>query len=167
MVLAQGGHGGAYQRLLAELAEWLHHYFERRLPYGEVDDAVQETLLAVHRRRHTYDPKYPLGVWLAAIAKNKWVDQLRAMSRRPTEELDADVAVGDHEMAVVSASILAGLLGNIKPEQARVITLVKIEGYSLAEASLQTGQSLSSVKMNIHRGLARLKTLVENDDDVE
>ena len=66
MATGQDGHGGAYHRLLGELASWLNRYFARRLPPGDVDDAVQETLLAVHRRRHTYDPRQPFGPWLAS-----------------------------------------------------------------------------------------------------
>lgn len=167
MVAAQQGHGGAYQRLLTEIVDWLRHYFQRRLPHGDVDDAVQETVLAVHRRRHTYDPRYPLGVWLAAIAKRKWIDQLRLLGRRPTEELPDGLAVGDHEATVTSASVLARLLGELRPAQAQAIMLVKVEGYSIEEASRETGQSLSAVKMNIHRGLARLTTFVEKSHDVE
>src|ERR1700712_2501170 len=75
MVAAQDGHGGAYRRLLGEISIWLTRYFQRRLPLGDIDDAIQETLLAIHRRRHTYDPQYALGPWLAAIAKREWVAQ--------------------------------------------------------------------------------------------
>lgn len=167
MEAAQNGHGGAYRRLLGETSEWLTRYFERRLPPGDVDDAVQETLLAIHRRRHTYDPQYPFGPWLAAIAKNKWVDQLRSLARRPADELLEDVPVGDHEAAVISSSVLASLLEALRPAQAQAILLVKVQGYSVDEASLQTGLSPSAVKMNIHRGLARLTALIEKTPDVE
>jgi RNA polymerase sigma factor (sigma-70 family) len=167
MAAAQEGHGGAYRRLLAEMSAWLTRYFARRLPAGEVDDAVQETLMAVHRRRHTYDPRYPFGPWLAAIAKNKWVDQLRSLARRPDGELSEDVAVGDHETAVVSSSVLASLLGALRPAQAQAILLVKVQGYSVDEASSRIGLSPSAVKMNIHRGLARLTDLIEKTPDVE
>jgi RNA polymerase sigma factor (sigma-70 family) len=167
MVAAQKGHGGAYRRLLVEMSEWLTRYFQRRLPPGEVDDAIQETLLAVHRRRHTYDSQYPLGPWLAAIAKNKWVDQLRSLARRPLEELPDDMAVGDHEASVVSSSVLASLLDELRPAQAQAILLVKLQGYSIEDASGQTGLSPSAVKMNIHRGLARLTAIIEKTHDVE
>lgn len=167
MAAAQDGHGGAYRRLLAEISAWLTRYFTRRLPAGEVDDAVQETLMAVHRRRHTYDPRYPFGPWLAAIAKNKWVDQLRSLARRPEDELPEDVAVGDHEATVVSSSVLATLLGALRPAQAQAILLVKVQGYSVEEASSRIGLSPSAVKMNIHRGLARLTALIEKTPDVE
>jgi len=167
MVAAQNGHGGAYRRLLGETSEWLTRYFQRRLPPGDVDDAVQETLLAIHRRRHTYDPQYPLGPWLAAIAKNKWVDQLRSLARRPVDELPDDMAVGDHEASVVSSSVLASLLDELRPTQAQAILLVKVQGYSVEEASGQIGLSVSAVKMNIHRGLARLTAIIEKTSDVE
>jgi RNA polymerase sigma-70 factor (ECF subfamily) len=167
MVAAQNGHGGAYRRLLGEMSEWLTRYFQRRLPPGDVDDAVQETLLAIHRRRHTYDPQYPLGPWLAAIAKNKWVDQLRSLARRSMDELPDEISVGDHEAAVVSSSVLASLLDELRPAQAQAILLVKVQGYSVEEASGQIGLSVSAVKMNIHRGLARLTAIIEKTPDVE
>jgi RNA polymerase sigma factor (sigma-70 family) len=167
MAAAQNGHGAAYRRLLSEISQWLTRYFQRRLPPGEVDDAVQETLLAVHRRRHTYDPEYPLGPWLAAIAKRKWIDQLRTLGRRPTEALSDDLSAGDHETSVISASVLAGLLEQLRPAQAQVIMLVKVQGYTIEDASRETGLSLSAVKMNIHRGLARLTAFIEKTHDVE
>jgi len=167
MVAAQDGHGGAYRRLLGEISVWLTRYFQRRLPPVDVDDAVQETLLAVHRRRHTYDPQYPLGAWLAAIAKRKWIDQLRSLGRRPTEELPVDLSIGDHEASVVSGSVLASLLQELRPAQAQAILLVKVQGYSIEDASRETGLSASAIKMNIHRGLARLTAFVEKTPDVE
>lgn len=167
MTAAQNGHGGAYRRLLTEISEWLRRYFQRRLPPGDIDDAVQETLLAVHRRRHTFDPQYPLAAWLAAIAKRKWIDQLRETGRRPTEELPGNLAVGDHEAAVTSASVLARLLQQLRPVQAQVIMLVKVQGYSIADASRETGLSASAVKMNIHRGLAQLSSFIEKADDLD
>lgn len=167
MAAAQDGNGGAYHRLLGELRLWLMRYYERRLPPAMVEDAVQDTLVAIHRKRHTYDPARPFHPWLAAVARYKWIDRLRALARHPTELLAEDVPVGDHESAVMSATVLTQLLETLKPAQARVIRLVKIDGYSIADASLQTGQSQSLVKVNIHRGLARLAALVEErgDDD--
>jgi RNA polymerase sigma factor (sigma-70 family) len=167
MVAAQAGHGGAYRRLLTEMSRWLERYFRRRLPPGDVDDAVQETLLAVHRRRHTYDPAYPLVAWLAVIARRKWIDQLRSLERRPGDALPEGLAVDDHGAAVASASVLASLLDELRPAQARVITLVKLQGYSIDEAARETGLSPSAVKMNIHRGLARLTAFMEKTSDVE
>ena len=139
MVAAKNGQGGAYRRLLGEISDWLTRYFQRRLPPGDVDDAVQEILLAVHRRGHTYDPQYPLGPWLGAIAKNKWVDQLRSLARRPMDELSDEIAVGGHEASVISSSVLVSLLNELRPTQAQAILVVKVQGYSVEDASGQIG----------------------------
>jgi RNA polymerase sigma-70 factor (ECF subfamily) len=165
MAAAQEGNGGAYRRLLSEIADWLHRYFSRRLPASEVDDAVQETLLAVHRRRHTFDPAHPFAPWLAAIARRKWIDQLRALARRPNAELPDDIAVDDHESAVTSMSVLTTLLRELRPAQSQAVDLVKLRGFSIEEASRETGQSASAVKVNIHRGLARLTALIGKNHD--
>jgi RNA polymerase sigma-70 factor (ECF subfamily) len=167
MLAAQAGNEAAYRRLLGELTVWLRRYFVRRLPAADVDDAVQDTLLAVHRKRHTYDPDFPLSPWVGAIAKRKWVDQLRTLERQPTELLTDDMATPSHEAAVMSASILLALMNELKPAQFRVIELVKLQGYSLQDASRMTGQSLAAVKVNIHRGTARLKSLIMKNDHVE
>ena len=167
MAAAQAGNGGAYRRLLAELRVWLSRYYASRLPLAQVDDAVQEALIAIHEKRHIYDPTRPFRPWLAAIARYKWVDRLRSMARQRTEELPADTAVGDHESAVTSAALLGQLMSTLKPAQAEAIRLVKIEGYSVEEASKRTGQSGSLIKVNIHRGLARLAALIQRQSDGE
>ncbi|HEX4739733.1 MAG TPA: sigma-70 family RNA polymerase sigma factor [Caulobacteraceae bacterium] len=156
MIAAQEGNGGAYRRLLEEVGAWLRRYYRRRLPPSMIDDAAQDALLAIHQKRHTYDPARPFEPWLAAVARYKWIDRLRALKRTPSEVLSINIAVDDHETAVVSATVLDALLGGLKPAQSEVIRLVKIQGYSIEEAAEHTGQSISLVKVNIHRGLARL-----------
>ena len=165
MAAAQAGDGAGYHRLLTEIGGWLRQYFARRLPPGMVDEAVQDTLLAIHLKRHTYDPLRPFGPWLAAIARYKWIDRLRAMKADPAESLSEDIAVGDHGDAVSSAHSLERLLGEIKPAQSQVIRLVRLQGLSIEEASARTGQSVSLVKVNIHRGLGRLAALVRSAPD--
>lgn len=171
MAAAQHGDKAAYRLLLDELRSWLARYFRRRLPDAHIDDAVQETLLAIHNKRHTYDPVRPFLPWLAAIARYKWIDRLRVMRAHHAETLDDDLPeylqAGDHGEAVLSAAVLSELLGTLKPGQADVIRLVKLGGHSIDEAALLTGQSPALVKVNIHRGLRRLALLVEGyDDDV-
>jgi RNA polymerase sigma factor (sigma-70 family) len=165
MVAAQTGDGDAYRRLLTEVTVWLHRYYLKRLPSAMVDDAVQEVLLAMHEKRHTYDPSFAFGPWLAAIARYKWIDRLRAMKSAPTEALSDELAVLDHGNAVQDARSLEMLLATLKPAQAEVIRLVKLQGLSLEEAAARTGQTVSLVKVNIHRGLGRLTALVQDQAD--
>lgn len=163
MAAAQAGDAFAYRRLLGALRPWLLRYYARRLPPGVVEDAVQDAMIAVHDKRHTYDATRPFGPWLAAIARYKWIDRLRAMKRGATVALPDDLAVGDHESAVTSASVLKSLLGELKPAQSEAIRLVKLEGLSIEEASALTGQSSSLIKVNIHRGLARLTRSLQRE----
>ncbi len=164
MRAAQAGNGGAYRRLLAEVRPWLLRYYARRLPPGSVDDAVQEAMIALHTKRHTYDPDRAFGPWLAAIARYKWIDRLRAMKRSAADELPDDLSVGDHEAAVTSATVLTALLGELKPAQAEAIRLVKLTGLSIEETAARTGQSPSLVKVNIYRGIARLAKRLAAED---
>jgi DNA-directed RNA polymerase specialized sigma24 family protein len=94
--------------------------------------------------------------WLAAIARYKWIDAIRSLQSNATVPLDDELAVPSDESTVTSAWSLERLLGTLKPAQAEVIRLVKLEGRSVEEASRATGQSISLVKINIHRGLRRL-----------
>ncbi|MCB8882759.1 sigma-70 family RNA polymerase sigma factor [Acidisoma cellulosilytica] len=165
MAAALAGDGNAYRKLLAELVPWLRRYYRRRLPLSMTEDAVQDVLLAIHEKRHTYDPARPFAPWLAAIARYKWIDRMRAPSWDNTEPLDDNLGVPDHENAVIAEKTFDRLLGILKPAQAQVIRLVKIEGYSLAEAAKATGQSVTLVKVNIHRGLKRLTAAAQDGSD--
>ena len=167
MAAAQAGNAAVYHRLLVEIRAWLARYYMRRLPPAMVDDAVQDTLFAIHQKRHTFDPARPFEPWLAAIARHKWIDRLRALKSARTEALDEEIAVADHGEAVTSAWSLERLLMELKPAQSDVIRLVKLQGYSIEEAAAQTGQSVSLVKVNIHRGLGRLTALVKRQADGE
>ena len=93
MAAAQNGQGGPYRRLLGEIRLWLLRYFARRLPPGQVEDAVQDTLIAIHEKRHTYDPARPFRPWLAAVARYKWIDRLRAMGREAGDELPDTIGI--------------------------------------------------------------------------
>ena len=165
MEAAQGGNGGSYNRLLNEIQPWLVRYYSRRLPLHMVDDAAQDTLMAIHQKRHTYEPGRPFRAWLAGIARYKWIDRLRAMGRQHTVSINDDIfepSVEGHESAVTSAILLEELLTKLKPAQISVIRLVKLQGFSIEDAAAKTGQSESLVKVNIHRGLAKLVAIVQS-----
>jgi RNA polymerase sigma factor (sigma-70 family) len=160
MAAAQRGESRAYEQLLRELDHWLRGYYaRRRLPPIAAEDARQEALLAVHANRHTYAPNRPFGPWVAAIARYKWVDHLRETARSAALSLDEDMASADHVEPALSSIAIAELLRRLKPAQATVIRLVKLEGITIEGASRATGQSVALVKVNIHRGLKKLTAL--------
>jgi RNA polymerase sigma factor (sigma-70 family) len=166
MAKAQVGDVKAYRALLEAIEPWLSRYFHRRVPPGNSDDLVQEAMIAIHRKRHTYDPSLRFGPWLAAVARYKWIDWLRVQTRRAEVDLPADVASEqNHGEAVLAAASVEQLLAKLKPAQSQVIRLVKVKGLSIEEASTASGQSQSLVKVNIHRGMQTLMKLLEDDDD--
>jgi RNA polymerase sigma factor (sigma-70 family) len=163
MAAAQGGRSRAYEQLLRELDVWLRHYYAQRLPRPAAEDAKQDALLAIHAKRHTYESSRPFGPWVAAIARHKWIDHLREASRFATLPLHDEMSIEDRGEAAISAVTVDDLLRRLKPAQARVIRLVKLQGASIEAASGATGQSASLVKVNIHRGLKKLAALAACD----
>ena len=162
MGASQKGDQSAYRVLLSEVQRWLERYFRRRVAPAQLDDLVQEVLMAVHKKRATWDPSRPFLPWLAAIARYRWVDHLRKVYRCAEDELgDWDAAEDSDEEAVMARTSLERLFVHLPEKQSEVIELVKIEGLSISEAAQKTGQSESLVKVNIHRGLKKLSAIVE------
>src|SRR5262249_44063071 len=140
MAAAQGGESQAYETLLRELDAWLRRYYARRLPAAAAEDARQDALLAIHSKRHAYSPAKPFGPWVAAIARYKWIDQVRDASRFAALSLHDDIPTEDRGEAAICAVVVDDLLRRLKPAQARVIRLVKLQGLSIEGASDATGQ---------------------------
>lgn len=159
MAAEKAGEGLVYEQLLRELDVWLRRYYARRLPPPAAEDARQEALMAIHANRHRYTPSRPFGAWVTAIARYKWIDRIRDASRFKAIALDERIIVEDHGDAAISAAAIDDLLGQLKPDQANVIRLVKLQGLSIERASRATGQSVALVKVNIHRGLKKLTAL--------
>lgn len=162
LVRGLGGEAAAYQAFLKELAAHLRAFLRKRLARmpDEVEDIVQESLLAVHNQRHTYDAGQPLTAWAHAIARYKLVDFLRRSGSLGlvTDSLD-DAAellqAADHEAAEARRDI--GKLLQTLPERQRLpIQYVKLEGLSVVETARLTGMSQSAVKVGVHRGLKAL-----------
>jgi RNA polymerase sigma-70 factor (ECF subfamily) len=163
MALSQKGDKRAYATLLDEAGTWLRGYFRRRLPPDHLEDVIQETLISLHRKLASYDPGRPFLPWLAAIARYRWVDHLRKLSRTSESAIDAEFAVGSGEDEISARLSLERLFTRLPDAQGSVIELVKVKGFSIAEASKASGQSESLVKVNIHRGLRKLAAMIERD----
>lgn len=164
---AQSGDEVAYRDCLLRIAARLRSFLRRRmrsLP-DDVEDLVQETLLALHTQRGTYDPTMPVSAWVLAIARHKLVDLWRRRGRHDAlhDPLD-DVAE-----SLLTADALEGsahrdldqLLQTLPQAQRVAIVLTKIQGLSVAEAAQRTGASESAIKVQVHRGLKRLTLLVK------
>ena len=160
------GEQSRYREFLYDLGGHLRSFFRKRLARlpDEVEDLVQETLLAVHNQRHTYDPAQPLTAWVHAIAHYKLVDMLRRSGARglvtaSLDDVDEIVAESDAD-AHEARRDLARLLERLPDRQRLPIVHVKIEGLSVAETARLTGMSESAVKVGVHRGLKALAAFI-------
>ncbi|WP_398492996.1 sigma-70 family RNA polymerase sigma factor [Variovorax sp.] len=156
------GDAKAYRDFLQRLSAHLRAFLGRRL-FGwpdDVEDLVQECLLAMHNQRHTYQSDQPLTAWVHAIARYKMIDLLRAKSSREALQDPLDDEQGLFAASDIEASDarrdLGGLLETLPERQRLPIVHVKIEGLSVAETASLTGMSESAVKVGIHRGLKAL-----------
>lgn len=164
---AQAGDEAAYRQALQRIAARLRGYLRRRMQSlpDDLEDLVQETLLALHLQRGTWDPALPVSAWVLAIARYKLIDLWRRRGRHealhePLDDVDeALLAEPAHEPT--SARDLGGLLAGLPAAQREAIVLTKLEGLSVAEASLRTGASESAIKVQVHRGLKKLAALVQ------
>lgn len=173
MVAAQAGDQRAYSAFLKEAAVFIRVIARRyHRDAGLVEDVVQETLLSLHRIRQTYEPGRPVEPWIAAIAKSRAIDALRARTRRAAVETEISDAVPDvvdpttsvdarHETRTEITAALAAL-----PEgQRAAVRMLKIEELSLAEASARSGQSVPALKSLLHRAMLSLRTALRGGHD--
>ncbi|AWT12300.1 RNA polymerase subunit sigma [Stutzerimonas frequens] len=155
------GDARAYRAFLDQLGGHLRGFLRRRLPQSdELEDVLQEVLLAVHNARQTYRAEQPLTVWVQAICRYKLTDHYRARGRQAAQtdwldEADELLAVQDNEQTEARRD-LGKLLQQLPPRQRLPIVHVKLEGRSVEETARLTGLSSSAIKVGIHRGLKAL-----------
>ncbi|MEO7726909.1 MAG: sigma-70 family RNA polymerase sigma factor [Burkholderiales bacterium] len=170
-LLVQGlaGDATAYHVFLKELSAHLRAFLRGRLTRlpDEVEDLVQETLLAVHNQRHTYDAGQPLTAWMHAIARYKLIDLLRRRAGRealndPLDDEAAVFAASDTEPADARRD-LAKLLEKLPDRHRLPIVHMKLEGRSVVEAARLSGMSEAAVKVGVHRGLKALAAMIRGE----
>lgn len=163
---AQDGDQAAYRAVLRAMLPAIRRMVARRI-FDEalVEDAVQDTLMTIHRLRHTYDPARPLMPWVGAIAASRAIDVLRRTGRaRRFEVIDDEAmeAAPDHASpdpgeAWERERELARMLGQLPQRQRMMVEMVKLKEMSLDEAAGASRMSVSAVKSLLHRALARLR----------
>lgn len=162
------GDAAAHRTFLQEVSVLLRGYYRRRLSsdLAEAEDLVQETLIAIHTRRETYDPNFPVTAWIHAIARYRLIDHWRRVKRRgvsvPVEDATSlfQESSADEVEARMDAAVL---LEKLPPKQRDSIRLVKLEEKSVREAAKITGWGESDIKVSIHRGLRTLARLMREE----
>ena len=163
---ALDGDAAAYRRLLAAVAERLRVQLRGRLArWGATDvqpeDVVQETLLAIHLKRHTWNRVERFEPWLAAVARNKLIDALRRRGRR------VEVPIEDVEASLVDEGAVAGddsldasrLLAQLPERQQQIVQLISVEGQDVRTVAQRLQMSEVNVRVSLHRSLKALAAL--------
>ena len=171
------GDQSAYERFLVAVAPHIRAMARRRaaetgLPAGEAEDIVQETLIAIHLKRGTWDPERPLGPWIAAIVRNKMIDALRRRGRRSTVPIEdvVETLEAPAPAETLDARDLERLLAGLKQQQVAVVRSISLGGLSVRETAQKLRMSETAVRVTLHRALKKLASLYraqEEPDDVE
>ena len=164
MLASLDGDAGAHRALLDRLSRRLRAYYKGKLAgigrdVTEAEDLVQETVLAIHIKRHTYDPAEPLTPWVHAVARYKLIDFLRrshaSISHVSIENAD-EIMAHDDNVGVESTYDVKRLMERLPKNMRCSIEAVKLDGLSIAEAAVRCGISEPGVKVNIHLSLIHI-----------
>jgi RNA polymerase sigma-70 factor (ECF subfamily) len=167
------GDAEAHRLLLTRVSGRLRAYFRSRLTrlgHGpvEAEDLVQEALIAVHTRRHTYDAAQLFTPWLYGIARYKFLDYLRrtraSMRDVPMDEADEVMAHNEAE-SIESTLDVERMLADLPRKMRQAIQYVKLDGLSVRDAASRSGMSPSAVKVSVHRGLKRLARRIAKESE--
>src|SRR6516225_6314158 len=161
MLAGLDGDAAAHKALLTRLSAHLRAYFKTRFERigtvpADAEDLVQETLIALHTRRHTYDRSQPLTPWVYAIARYRLVDYLRRSKASVMDvpiEAAEEVLAEDDTSSVESGLDLAKLMASLSPKARRAIRFVKVDWRGVGEAAPRSGVWRSADKVSVHRGL--------------
>lgn len=163
MRMALAGDEAAYRRLLGELATLLRGWTRRELSrqgyaVGEAEDIVQETLIAVHLKRGSWDSERPFLPWLRAVSRHKLIDSLRRRGRRVMVPIDdlADLLPAPVQEESLSADTLDKHLAQLPKGQEKVVRSISVDGFSIAETAQRLMMKEGAVRVALHRGLAAL-----------
>ncbi|PWB62581.1 MAG: RNA polymerase subunit sigma [Bradyrhizobiaceae bacterium] len=159
---ANAGDAAAYARLLEAVVPLLRmaarrHLVRAGMDTSDAEDLVQETLLAIHLKRQTWDPARPVGPWLQAIVRHKFVDALRRRGRHvhvPVDDLVDSLPAEAAEEPV--AHEVARHLGGLPRRQRDVVQAIAVDGASIRDAAARLAITEGAVRVALHRGLAAL-----------
>ena len=162
---AQQGDQAAYASLLALLTRLTRQFARRRLgAVTWIDDVVQETLLAVHGARQTYDAARPFAPWFYAIASSRMIDVIRRERRIESRQIATDAlperASNEDARDAIDVEAIHAALATLPPRQREVIARMKLGDESVREVAGRLGMSESAVKITAHRGYQALKRLL-------
>jgi RNA polymerase sigma-70 factor (ECF subfamily) len=160
---ANAGDAACYRQFLERLAPLVRTMARRGIgrigtPMADLEDAVQETLLAVHLKRHTWREDQPIGPWIGAITRYKLIDLARKYGRRKEIELDEtfEMAAPEQEESSLPEHEMNRLLESVSETQRLIVQSISIKGVSIREVAGTMKMTEGAVRVALHRGLKAL-----------
>lgn len=171
MLASLEGDARAYRELLQTVSGRLRSYYRKRLgaAFPDIEDLVQETLIAIHTRRSSFDRSQPFTAWAYAMARYKLIDHLRRARVRAAisvDDCDELFAIDETEQAAASQDV-ERLLSGLPEPVSEAIRLTRLQGLSIEEAAARTGKSATATKVSIHRALMRLSAKRRTQSDAD
>ena len=168
MRAAQQGDRVLYGLLLTAAIQPLRRAARARWPLADaaaIEDAVQETLLALHVSRHLYDPARPFMPFLYGILRFRGADIMRKNRRTGARETSIDdlpetseaLRTNSNQDKGLEADALRAAIARLPDGQRRAIEMTKLQELSLQEAAAMSGMSVAALKVATHRGLRALR----------
>ena len=146
----------AFGRLYKSYGRMVHGILLARVPYGEVDDLVQDVFLTALKKIDSLRDAAAFGPWLAMITRNRAMDYHRRS--RDTTEVTESVA---QTRAVQTESLeVLNLIGQLPEAYREPMILRFVEGMTGPEIAERTGLAPASVRVNIHRGMKMLREML-------
>jgi RNA polymerase sigma-70 factor (ECF subfamily) len=157
------GNEGVYRRLLEDIGRSVRAmaraaFARARMGDADVEDAVQEALLAIHLKRHTWDSNQKLAPWVNAIARHKIIDAMRRRGVRRTEPIEdfQDFLVAPREVDPHALSDARRLVEMLPPRQRDIVRSISLEGQSIAATAARLSMTEVAVRVALHRALKSL-----------
>lgn len=128
---------------------------------NDLEDVVQETLLAIHLKRHTWNAGMPVAPWVMAIARNKLIDVLRRRGR--ATHVPIDLVLEAPEMASAEPNLdrhdVLSLMSGLSPRQKDVVQSIAIDQHSIRDVAGRLAMSEGAVRVALHRSLKKLAAI--------
>lgn len=175
MISAQNGNEDSYRQLLQELGDAIAHYLQSRFGHFDaLEDCVQESLIAVHKARNTYESHRLFRPWLFAIVRHKTIDLLRKKDtyQKKVATLEKDELefkkeyssrIADADLSIEAGIDCNQILSALSDKHREAIVLTKLQGLSIREAAEQINISESAMKVRVHRALDASRQLLESE----
>jgi RNA polymerase sigma-70 factor (ECF subfamily) len=170
MRAAMAGDQAAYRTFLKAITPAVRAAARRNmvrygLAHADGEDVVQDTLLAIHLKRQTWDQDRPIGPWIAAIARNKFIDLMRRRGRAvqvPIEDVAASLAA--EEENTLDNYEVGRMLGNLNEKQRSVVRSLAIDGASVRQTAERLNMTESAIRVTLHRAVKALAVIYRERD---